>query len=235
MFAAILFNACTNDEDNGGGSHASMVSQIIEQDEDGRTWIWNFDYDNQGRVTKITFDGEYTTEFTYSGNKVTIIKDGDLFFQATLNKQGYIATLLNIECTDNYFYDEDGYVSKLTCSNADADMQCIWNNGDLVNERRTGDNPRDYTYEYTDYPAKQNIDIYAFIWGYGHAYDPSCIGAVGLVGRKNAHLIKKGYGAEGNASYDYELDDHGNPTKVTEIFNLSIMTSRTRIYKILYK
>ena len=61
--------------------------------------------------------------------------------------------------------------------------------------------------------------------------DPEFIGAAGLVGRKNAHLIKSAAIPDGeNISFSYELDSNGNPTKVT-------MSSKyeTTAYKILYK
>ena len=87
----------------------------------------------------------------------------------------------------------------------------------------------DYNYEYTNYPAKQNIDIFAFVYGYCHVDDPEFIGAAGLVGRKSAHLIKS-VAVDENISFGYELDGNGNPTKVT-------MSSEyeTTIYKVLYK
>lgn len=232
MFAVVPFLACSDDDDNGGGSHASIVSQIIYQNEDGETVIWKFDYDNQGHITKIYSDYS-TTLFSYAAGKVEITEsyDGeDYVYSATLNGQGYIATLNADGSTHNYSYDENGYVSKLTWGN-DGDLQCTWSNGDLINEHRTGDDPRDYNYEYTNYLAKQNIDIFAFTYGYCHVDDPEFIGAAGLVGRKNAHLIKSAAIPDGeNISFSYELDSNGNPTKVT-------MSSKyeTTAYKILYK
>ena len=242
MFAVVPFLACSDDDDNGGGSHASIVSQIIYQNEDGETWIHKFDYDNQDRVTRITFDNGYT-EFIYSGNKVTITEhyEGENYiyhetYHATLNEQGYIATLSEDDGSISYYsYDKNGYVSRLTWNDADHDVQCTWSNGDLIHERVTGDDPIDCNYEYTNYPAKQNIDIYAFACGYCHVDDPEFIGAAGLVGRKNAHLIKSDTSSEGDyMSFSYELDSNGNPTKVTETLEYET-EYRTRIYKILYK
>ena len=245
LFTAISFNACTNDDhENGGGSSGiRLVSQIIYQNENGKTNIHKFDYDNQDRVTRITSDNGYT-EFTYSGNKVTIIEhyewvNNDIYhetYHATLNEQGYIETLSEDDGSISYYsYDKNGYVSRLTWNDADHDVQCTWSNGDLIHERITGDDPIDCNYEYTDYPAKQNIDIYAFTCGYCHVDDPELIGAVGLVGRKNAHLIKSDTSSEGDyTSFSYELDSNGNPTKVTETYEYET-EYRTRIYKILYK
>ena len=234
MFAVVPFLACSDDDDNGGGSHASIVSQIIYQNEDGETVIWKFDYDNQGHITKIYSDYS-TTLFSYAAGKVEITEsyDGeDYVYSATLNGQGYIATLSEDDGNISYYsYDKNGYVSRLTWNDADHDVQCTWSNGDLINEHRTGDDPRDYNYEYTNYLAKQNIDIFAFTYGYCHVDDPEFIGAAGLVGRKNTHLIKSGTSSEGDyTSFSYELDSNGNPTKVT-------MSSKyeTTAYKILYK
>ena len=238
MFAVVPFLACSDDDDNGGGSHASIVSQIIYQNEDGETVIWKFDYDNQGHITKIYSDYS-TTLFSYAAGKVEITEsyDGeDYVYSATLNGQGYIATLSEDDGNISYYsYDKNGYVSRLTWNDADHDVQCTWSNGDLIHERVTGDDPIDCNYEYTNYPAKQNIDIYAFTCGYCHVDDPEFIGAAGLVGRKNAHLIKSDTSSEGDyMSFSYELDSNGNPTKVTETYKYGT-EYRTRIYKILYK
>lgn len=233
MFAAVSFSACSDDDENGGGSHTSIVSQIIQQDEDGTSLIWKFDYDNQGRVVQMTYGDEYT-KFTYSEGKVIITECymGENFvYNALLNGQGYITTLTDTDGSiSNYSYDKNGYLSILTWGD-DGNLQCSWNNGDLINEHRTGSDPMDYNYEYTNYPAKQNIDIFAFMYGYCHVDDPEFIGAVGLVGRKSAHLIKSFASQDGgNMSFTYELDGNGNPTKVT-------MASQyeTTTYKILYK
>ena len=233
MFAVVSFSACSDDDENGEGSNTSIVSQIIQQDEDGETLVWKFDYDNQGRVVKMTYGDEYT-KFTYSGNKVTITEyymGENLVYNAALNEQGYITTVNDTDgSVSNYSYDKNGYLSKLSWG-SDGYLQCTWNNGDLINEHRTGSDPMDYNYEYTNYTGKQNIDIFAFVYGYAHVDDPEFIGAVGLVGRKNAHLIKSFASRDGgDMSFDYELDGNGNPTKVT-------MTSQyeTTIYKILYK
>lgn len=231
MFAAVSFSACSDDDENGEGSNTSIVSQIIEQHEDGVTLIWKFDYDNQGRIAKISSD-DFTTLFSYAVGEVEITEryDGeDHIYSATLNGQGYIATLNDRGHTVNYSYDKNGYLSKLTWY--DGELQCTWNNGDLINEHLTG-SYLDYNYGYTNYPAKQNIDIFAFVYGYAHVDDPEFIGAVGLVGRKNAHLIKSFASRDGgDMSFDYELDGNGNPTKVTNMAS----QYKTTIYKILYK
>lgn len=233
LFATTAFVACSEDDENGGGNNTSIVNRIIRQNEDGTTLIWNFDYDNQGRIVQMTYGDQYT-KFAYSEDKViiTVLYMGERFvYNALLNEQGYIATLYDIDgSTSNYSYDKSGYLSIFTCGD-DGNLQCIWNNGDLINEHLTGSDPRDFNYEYTNYPAKQNIDIFAFVYGYCHVDEPEYIGAAGLVGRKSAHLIKSAT-VDGNISfsYEYELDGDGNPTKVT-------MSSEyeTKTYKILYK
>lgn len=231
LFATTAFVACSKDDENGEGYNTSIVNRIIQQNEDGTTLIWEFDYDNQGRITKISSD-DFTSLFSYATGEVEITEryDGkDYVYSATLNGQGYIATLNDIDGSTSYYsYDKNGYLSTLTWGD-DGNLQCIWNNGDLILEHVTGSDPRDFTYEYTNYPAKQNIDIFAFVYGYCHVDDPVFIGAVGLVGRKNAHLIKSA-DSYISFSYEYELDGNGNPTKV-------IMSSEreTKTYKILYK
>ena len=71
MFAAVSFSACSDDDENEGGSNTSIVSQIIQQDEDGETLVWKFDYDNQGRIAKISSD-DFTTLFSYAVGEVEI-------------------------------------------------------------------------------------------------------------------------------------------------------------------
>ena len=134
MFAAVSFSACSDDDENGGDSNTSIVSQIIQQDEDGETLVWKFDYDNQGRITKISSD-DFTTRFSYAAGEIEITEryDGeDYVYSSTLNWHWYIATLNDIEgITSNYSYDKNGYLSKLTWGD-DGDLQCTWNNGDLI-------------------------------------------------------------------------------------------------------
>ena len=78
---------------------------------------------------------------------------------------------------------------------------------------------------------KQNIDIFAFVYGYCHIDDPEYLGVGGLLGKKNAHLIKSSTSqSEAHVTFSYELDGNGNPTKVT-----MISESETTTYKILYK
>ena len=257
LFTAISFNACTNDDhENGGGDGGNrLVSQIIRQNEDGTTEIYKFYYDDQGRVIRIHYD-DYATCFSYTEDKVEItessITGNDdkyawVIYLATLNGQGYITTsdyLMydgnNRDCiTSNYSYDKNGYLSKIWWDN--NALQCTWNNGDLINEHYTEDS-YEGTYEYTNYPRKQNIDIFEVSYGYYYDGDDFFIGAAGLVGRKNAHLIKSANFSSNNESdnvslsYDYELNDNGNPTKITE-FIMYKTTSKheTRTYEILYK
>lgn len=239
LFVAVSFSACSDDEDDGGGNAISIVSQIIQQDEDGGTMIWKFDYDNQGRVTKMTHEDEYTL-FSYSSNYIDITEHysgNDLNYKATLNSKGYIASITETDRetgaknTTNYEYNSNGYLIKETWTGETGYLQCTWNNGDLINEHRTGTDPMDYNYEYTSHIAKQNIDLFAFMYGYCHVDDPDFLGVSGLLGKKSAHLIKSSTSQEdANNTFDYELDGNGNPIKVT-------MTSEyeTTIYKILYK
>ncbi|WP_195976209.1 DUF4595 domain-containing protein [Alistipes onderdonkii] len=233
LFVAVSFSACSDDDENEGGSNTSIVSQIIQQDEDGETLVWKFDYDNQGRIAKISSD-DFTTLFSYTVGEVEITEryDGeDYVYSATLNGQGYIATLNDIDGnTSNYSYDKNGYLSKLTWGD-DGELQCTWNNGDLINEHRTGSDPMNYNYEYTNYPAKQNIDIFAFVYGYCHVDDPEYLGVGDLLGKKSTHLIKSSTSqAEAHVSFSYELDANGNPTKVTMSSEYETIT-----YKILYE
>lgn len=233
LFATTAFVACSKDDENGGGNNTSIVNRIIQQNEDGTTLIWEFDYDNQGRVVQMTYGDQYT-KFAYSEGKVIITElyMGKTFVcNALLNEQGYITTLTGFDDNiSNYSYDKNGYLSILTWGD-DGNLQCIWNNGDLILEHVTGSDPRDFNYEYTNYPAKQNIDIFAFVYGYCHVDDPEFIGAVGLVGRKSAHLIKSAtVDSNQSFSYEYEFDGDGNPTKVIESSEYKTWT-----YKILYK
>lgn len=233
MFVAVSFSACSDDDENGGGSNTSIVSQIIQQNEGSEPFVWKFEYDAQGRIAKIYSD-DFSTLFSYATGRVEITEryDGeDYIYSATLNGQGYIVTLNDIDgSTSNYSYDKNGYLSKLTWGD-DGNLQCTWNNGNLVNEHRTGSDPMEYNYEYTNYPAKQNIDIFAFVYGYCHVDDPEYLGVGGLLGKKNAHLIKSSTSqSEAHVTFSYELDGNGNPTKVTKTSE-----SETTTYKILYK
>ena len=261
LFTAISFNACTNDDHENGGSDGDtrIVSQIIQQNEDGTTVIYKFYYDDQGRVIRIHCD-DYATCFSYTAGQVeitgsSITGNDDKYgtrsiHLATLNEHGYIATEdylmydnnnLIDRITGNYSYDKNGYLSEIWWDDKwdDNTLQCTWNNGDLISEHHTKGYYKG-TYEYTNYPRKQNIDIFAVTGEYCYDNFDTFIGGTGLVGRKNAHPIKSANIEDESdnisLSYDYELNDNGNPTKITEfIMYKTISKHETRTYRIFYE
>ena len=247
LFTAISFNACTDDDHENGGSNGGtrLVSQIIQQNEDGTTVIYKFYYDDQGRVIRIHCD-DYATCFSYTEDKVEITMDDERepIYLATLNEQGYIATLnypnVYERCVDYFSYDKDGYLSKVWWDNEAYGLQCTWNNGDLINEHHTESSYG--TYKYTNYPIKQNIDIFEVTRGYFYDDFSTFIGVTGLVGRKSAHLIKSANIRRSNEidnellSYDYELNDNSNPIKITEYSIYGTPAKyETTIYNIFYE
>ena len=250
LFTAISFNACTNDDHENSSDYTGIVSQIIQQNEHGTTEIYKFYYDDQGRVIRILNYDDcaicYSYSYTYTAGQVEItgqvetngITD-NFSYLATLNKQRYIATLNYPddydEYVDNFSYDKDGYLSKLWWDNEAYWLQCTWNNGDLISEHHTKGYYKG-TYEYTNYPRKQNIDIFAITCGYDFYNDNYFIDAAGLVGRRSAHLIKSVNTDECDISFSYEFDSNGNPTKITKI-TTDKMTSKhkTRTYRIFYE
>ena len=255
LFTAISFNACTNDDHENSSGHTGIVSRIIQQDENGSTYFYKFDYDDQGRVIKIyILEDDYTTcfSYTYTTEKVEITETGTIdgtdeyrsIHLATLNEQGYIATLKwdtghADPATYNFFYDKNGCLSKAQSDFTSIwELQYTWNNGDLINEHHPSW-MGGWNYEYTSYPAKQSINIFSCIWGYRYEVDIFPINVADLIGRRSAHLIKSAnipYDEYDNRSFSYEFDSNGNPTKITKI-RTNKMTSKceTTTYRIFYE
>ena len=258
--AAISFNACSkddnqnNDDNNGHGGNTRLVSEITVYYGGGGHDIYNFEYDNQGRITKIMYnDGGGDLVFSYSSRSVNIkLVDSDgydgIYFTGILNEQGNIVSLFEDDHDGNSYeyimsYDKNGYLSSWRYSDDDYEKEeyLTWENGDLVqiNLSELEQNPEwgeddeyydEAYFEYTDYPAKLNIDIvYGLCLSNDFGDTPWFFGAFGLLGRTSSHLIK----SWDNCEFSYELDDDGSPIKV--VCNNSRYPSDGEIYIIRYK
>lgn len=219
---AVSFNSCSKDDDGGSESNdKKIVSQVSVKNHYG-TYVLEFSYDSQNRLTKIYEDAENYTTFDYSGNTVTITDaygEGHIdVYTATLNSQGYITVLKDEDGnTTSYTYDGNGYLSKTVWGDgSEGELLCTWSNGDLVMEKSTGGDPYIANYEYTSIVNKTNLNVYALTWGYFHVDDPELLGVNGLLGKMNTNLIKKATDYDGTRSFSYTFDSDGYPTTITE-------------------
>lgn len=208
----------------------SQVCKIVKE-----AWIkgtdttkFNYSYNSDGKLTRIQYDVNYYTTYTYASNKVTVkIYENNVLKSTevvTLSSEGlavsstYTLTgALSPKSTTEFDFDDDGYlVSKTITSTTDAnDIQTYtyeYEDGNLVlqtNEHeKTG--YRYYsetTYEY--YADKRNT------------YDLS----VGFYGKPCKNLVKKStlsatlpVALTFVTSYTYEMESNGNVKAVTVSF-----------------
>lgn len=216
LFAATLFTACCDDDDKVGGENEETpiyyVKQLIKHDYNDAITVYNIEYDDRHRITKIE-DSTGTHTYTYIGNKA-IDENGD---ETILNDNGAAIELPWGFCT----YDSDGYIFQNKYK-AGGVMTYIWENGDQTEQRQTystGGNCIEYRQYYTDVD-NQNL------WIYGLYPIRNITSELMFLGRKSKHLLKSYRqistpGPSDNSlyndntyEYEYTLDSKGRPTKI---------------------
>lgn len=184
---AMVFVSCSKDdeEDNGGiaGNKGKLVSKITEVDDEDIYYSYAYEYDKQGRLTKVfsstneSHESEHTTTYTYSNKVVTeqvYDKNGKIeeILIYELNDKGYISSEKSYYQKDNngnidmtkpaytsfYHYDSN---NQLIRESGEGNFTFTWNNGNLVtweSQGGSGDTWKE-NFTYSQYENKANLNI----------------------------------------------------------------------------
>ena len=236
-FTAISLSACSEDNGLEGDGSTCIVREFSMRSSYGEGYTSTFDYDSHGRIIKI-FTVNYNSkgenghneiaEIEYLDKEVIItsydIKDPDKkdICTATLNDKGYAESVTfdsSMSYNDrsyNLSYDNSGYLIHASHNN-NRNWEYVWFKGDLISYNQS-DNGEfyQYNYEYTDFYAKQNINLSALIESSAYMYELYLI-YLGLLGKGNTHLIKSSnsdYKYDTPNYFEYEFDSNNNPVKI---------------------
>jgi hypothetical protein len=206
------------------GTGGRLVAYLYDGGEAGGTF--NYEYDNQNRLTKITATGQLAGVWnvTYpTSNTVRYINANDNF-TFTKNSQGYVtkyeATVKGIKATQDLEY-ANGYVTKGTSTSTGLTVTSVyvWNNGrlDAIENGMPGLTGllEKITFTYTGTPNK---DCYISPWTMsfenGNVFcPPSWVGKISpnLPASKTSQRMMLD---TRTITYRYELDSQGYVTKV---------------------
>lgn len=174
---AMVFVSCSkDDEDNGtllGGNKGRLVSRIIDTEDSGIYFDYTYEYDKQGRLTKVFTstnehkNSDYTIIYTYTNNIVTAQNYDakgklDEVVITELNDKGYISSektynqkdnngnidMTKLRYTSFYHYDSN---NQLIRESGSSNYTFTWNNGNIItweSQGGKGDTWKD-TYTYT--------------------------------------------------------------------------------------
>lgn len=115
--ALLSFVACDKNGGNGDGDESSVpVKRVKTYSLVGDGWadVYQYSYDEQGRVSRIFREEGKDWTFSYNGNKVTVKKaDGTVAFDITLGSNGYVESMTD-EWGDvrTYSYNAAGQMTK---------------------------------------------------------------------------------------------------------------------------
>ena len=176
LLAVILsvgFTACSDDDDSGqqgngnNGLKLSSYTFIEHEDGDGGYYGYEFEYDEQGRVSKAVYsDEDYSDRTTveYNGNSIIATNSDGHKDVCTLNSKGQIensvCTSYGYTSTYQYTYDGNGYLTNIYRVEEDDDYRFTWENGNLVKAEMYGTIT---TIEYTDIPSSKGGQALFFL------------------------------------------------------------------------
>ena len=165
----------SGDDGESGGSiqgpaaGVKLVKQMTDTETyNGSSWTvtYNIEYDEQNRMVKVTAEGDENIDpvlFSYSGNEITV-KEEDMTFVLTLNKDGYITKEICKEYEGGevtFSYDSDGCMTNGTGSykSKSESYSYDWHNGNLVTERKGGYVERELTYDESKTLVPTNVNF----------------------------------------------------------------------------
>ena len=162
-FATLLsagFVACGDDDDDvapGQGTPSSGTGQLSSGLRVTRVGDYTFEYDSEGRLTRVSEGNYYSYKFSYNPNKITeeYYGDDEESYSVGYNSNGYMSSL-SYEYVDgdesesgraSFSYDGEGHLIKITTtakeSGYDYDgpyssfdegtLNLIWKDGRLTN------------------------------------------------------------------------------------------------------
>ena len=136
-----MFGACKKDDTTGGGTTTTTECQVKKATLLGGIGEVFYEYDSQKRLSReiSNFFGSDTTNYSYGANQIIARKKGpfsDLQTDtATLNSSGYIVKLRGTSDSEDYTYNSDGYLTRLTRQDGSYSLYA-YANGNRVQEKQ---------------------------------------------------------------------------------------------------
>ncbi len=248
---AVIATSCKKDDDKPfDGKLVTKVTCDYQSQE------WNYEYDKQGRVTRVfltdVYDGtnalvnyadkmEQTFYFTdHNGQNA----EEDELYSFTMNNQGYVASKNRDDgvVTCSYQYNDNG---QLTAYRRDidspyetytVDCQYTWQNGNCTSLRYNVEGGFSYSVSYEYYTDKPNLSN---IWMPGEDVFTLADGIINTrgyqFGKSSTQLLKSITLADdehtGNTyTYAYTLDSEGYVTQIAETISSSPGVNNYMIY-----
>lgn len=203
----LMFLGCKKNNDENSSIPFKKISMIIISDDP----TLSYEYNSDGKVSKISYEDVGSEIYTYSGNTITISEyfNGDTsIITLSLNSQGYVSKRISDWGeTITYEYDNKGYCIKetTTYSSGTANIKnYTYINGNLSTMTEThGKACTSYTYEY--YLDKENT--------IGNEHNGQS-----FYGKSSKNLLKQCIESGGWAyTYTYDFDQDNYVAKKTTI------------------
>ncbi|MDR2684726.1 MAG: hypothetical protein LBB53_05030 [Prevotellaceae bacterium] len=239
---ALFFGSCDPKENESNTKLVSKITFAAEEDV-----VLTFDYDAQNRVSKIDgsfFENVTVTYFadsvamngtliitnieeSYNGSEPVRTKE-EVPFQsvAVLNSNGYAASIkgsteygnMGIRAT---YYDD--YLEKCEINGIETRYSYTWTNGNISQIKITPppvyDSGGTFTFQYSNYLSKNNIDIMPFFIDYGDSGAEILVvlcQMLGLMGKQCANLPVNVMREDAyNTDLTYVFDNDGYPLTVS--------------------
>lgn len=261
--AALSLTACRNDDDNTSSNNVDVLPVKIESIEDGKSYVYNFKYDNNKIVELIGEENNIT--FTYAGDLISGFngKDGKDIenYAFTYNSNGqltsatYTMTEGDGEYTTvgkkSYTYNADGTVTEKdeSTSTRKSDPSYLrssvtnytytLNNGQIT--KVVEDNP--YDISTTNYTYDSKNGIFKNVKGFSNAVlglfeyfsDFSSITQNNFDKIESTTSSKSGsYNNSSSYKHTYEYNANNYPTKITTEYKYDSTSSSSYTYNITY-
>lgn len=221
LAVSVNFAACgsdDDDDDDGSVNGSRIVSITTTWTDDEDVEVRRFDYDNAGRIIKVTYDYSYADEdndyttYEYSDSKIieTEYEDDDVFSNeytltdgkiTSCKKQRIMSGKTYTMGEEYYEYDDNNYMTQARSINQNgistSQSTYYWEDGNLVAiTQKNNSYAMTVNYTYTDINASAGYNTPDIGYDGEHVLYNQ-----GYFGTKSKNLIK----SEGSDEYNYEM------------------------------
>jgi hypothetical protein len=249
-------NEGEDNPDPGKNSDSGIVSSITMNDATdagNESAVITFNYDAQGRVSKVKYGNSFTYSYTYSGSTITVTMPEENYTSTVqLDGQGRaisgsISDYGITTWTANY--DGSGYLKRIVSENKEpygtstSTIDYTWTNGNLTTVKWTNSNSGSSgtyiiteTYVYGTTPAKWgNLN---WLSGIMSGNNDEILAMLGYFGKGSSMLpTSANYIEDGeswNTGYTYKFNSFGYVTQIEEKL-LDSRRTETTTFAITYK